>query len=55
MESFPKIADELLQVYSRTPEIETADLTQSHAGHYLSLFQDDCLYPRNSNTATKLN
>ena len=42
-------------MYSRMPEIETADLPQSHAGLNLSQFQVDCLYRRNSNTATKIN
>ena len=29
--------------YSRTPEIETANLSQSHAALSLSQFQTDCL------------
>ena len=35
------------------PEIETADLSQSHASLNLSQFPADCLFPRNSSTATK--
>ena len=37
--------------YSRTPEIETADLSQSHAGLNLSQFQTDCLLRINSSAA----
>ena len=38
-------------MYSRTSEIETADLSQSHAGLNLSQFQTDCLSRMNSRTA----
>ena len=41
--------------YSRTPEIETADLSQSHANLNLSQFRDYCLFHRNSGTATRNN
>ena len=37
--------------YSRTPEIETADLSQSHAGLNWSQFQTDYLLCINSSTA----
>ena len=37
--------------HSRTPEIETADLSQSHAGLNLPQFQTDCLLRINSSTA----
>ena len=37
--------------YSRTPEIETAYLSQSHAGLNLSQFQTDCSLRINSSTA----
>ena len=36
-----------------TPEIETADLSQSHASLKLSQFRDYCLFHRNSSRATK--
>ena len=39
-------------MYSRTPEIETADLSQSHAN--LSQFQADCLFCIDLTTATKI-
>ena len=38
---------------SRTPEIETADLCQSHIGLNMSQFQVDCLFRINSCTSTK--
>ena len=38
-------------IYSRTPEIETADLSQSHVGLNLSQLQDDCLLRIKSSTA----
>ena len=38
---------------SRTPEIETADLSQSHIDLNLSQYQGDCLFYITSNTATK--
>ena len=38
-------------IYSRTPEIETADLSQSHAGLNLSQFQTGCILCINSSTA----
>ena len=38
-------------VYSRTPKIEIAGLSQSHARLNLSQFQDDCLLRINSSTA----
>ena len=41
--------------YSRTPEIETADLSQSHASLNLSQFRAYCLPHINSSTATKDN
>ena len=37
--------------YSRTPEIETANLSQSHATRNLSQFRAYCLFHRNSSTA----
>ena len=37
--------------YSRTPEIETVYVSQSHAGLNLSQFQADCLLRINSSTA----
>ena len=37
--------------YSRTPKIETADLSQSHAGLNLSQIQTDCLLRINLSTA----
>ena len=40
-----------LSRYSRTLQIETADLSQSHAGLNLSQFQTDCLLRINSSTA----
>ena len=42
-------------MYSRVSEIETADLSQSHASFNLSQFRAYCLFHRNSNTATKTN
>ena len=39
--------------YTRTPENETADLSQSHAGHNLSQFQADYLLGINLSTAIK--
>ena len=42
-------------IYSRTPEIETADLSQSHACLNLSQFRAYFLFYRNSSTATKSN
>ena len=44
-----------LSRYSRTPEIETADLFQSHASLNLSQIRACCLFHRNSSTATKTN
>ena len=41
--------------YSRTPEIETADLSISHAILNLSQYRAYCLFHRNSITATKHN
>ena len=41
--------------YSRTPEIGTVDLAQSHASLNLSQFRAYCLFNRNSSTATKNN
>ena len=41
--------------YCRTPEIETADLSQSHASLKLSQFRAYCFFHRNSSTATKNN
>ena len=41
----------LVYLYSRTPEIDTADLSQFHAGLNLSQFQTDCLLRINSITA----
>ena len=41
--------------HSRTLEIETADLSQSHASLNLSYVQAYCLFHRNSSTATKNN
>ena len=46
-------AKEKEQKYSRTSEIETADLSQSHASLNLSQFRSYCLLHRNSSTATK--
>ena len=40
-----------ITLYSRTPEIETADFSQSHARLNLSQFQTDCLLRINSSTA----
>ena len=37
--------------YSQAPEIETADLSQSHAGLNLSQFQTDCLLRINHSKA----
>ena len=37
--------------FSRTSEIETEDMSQSHAGLNLSQFQTDCLLRINSSTA----
>ena len=37
--------------YSRTPEIQTAYLSQSHAGLNLSQFQTNCLLRINSSKA----
>ena len=42
-------------MYSRTPEIETADLSQSHADLNWSQFRAYCLYHRKSSAATKDN
>ena len=42
-------------MYSRTPEIETTDLSISHASFNLSQFQAYCVLHRNSSTATKNN
>ena len=42
-------------IYSRTPEIDTADLSQSHASFNLSQFRAYCLYHRNSSTSTENN
>ena len=39
--------------YSRTSKIETADLSQSHAGLNLSLIKVECLLLINSSTAIK--
>ena len=39
-----------LKIYSQTVEIETADLSQSHAGLNLSQFQTNCLLRINSST-----
>ena len=44
-----------ISLYSRTPEIETADFSQSYASLNLSQFQAYCLFHRNSSTATKNN
>ena len=43
------------KIYSQTSEIETADLSQSHASLNLSLFRAYCLFHRKSSTATKNN
>ena len=43
-----------LYVYSRTPEIETSDLSQSHAGLNLSQFQINYLLRINSSVFFKL-
>ena len=40
--------------YSRTSDIDTADLSQSHAGLNLSQFQTDFILRINSNTYFKL-
>ena len=40
-------------LYSRTPEIETADLSKSHASLNLSQIPADCLLLINSSTAIK--
>ena len=37
-------------IHSRTPEIETADVSQSHAGLILSQFQTYCVLRINSGT-----
>ena len=46
---------EIKHSYSRTSEIETAYLSQSHVCLNLSQFQADCLFRRNTKTATKVN
>ena len=38
-------------IYSRTPEIGTANLSQSHIGLNLSQFHTDCLLSKYSSTA----
>ena len=43
----------LNEIVLQTPEIETADLSQSHASLNLSQSQDDCLFRINLSTATK--
>ena len=40
-------------LYSRMPETETADLSQSHFGLNSSQFQAGCLFCINSGTETK--
>ena len=42
-------------LYSQTPEIKTADLSQSHASLNLSQFRAYYLFHRNSIIATKYN
>ena len=42
-------------MYSRTPDIETADLSQCHASNNLSQFWAYSLFHRNSSTAFKNN
>ena len=42
-------------LYSRKPEFETADLSQTHAGLNLSQSQTFCLFHRNLSTTTKYN
>ena len=44
------VTKQLLIKYSRTPEMETADCSQSHAGVNLSEYQTDCLLRINSST-----
>ena len=41
--------------YSKTLEIETADLSQSHASLNLSQFRAYCLFHRDSSTVAKKN
>ena len=50
-----KMLQDIDILYSRMPEIETADLSQSHAGLNLSQFRAYCLFHRNLSTATKDN
>ena len=45
----------LIHKYSRMPEIETADLSQFHAGLNLPQFKADCLFHRDLNTTIKIN
>ena len=44
-----------LYIYSLTPEIEIANLSQSHVGLNLSHIRAYCLFHRSSSTATKNN